>query len=284
MSTSYSPSSSQPGFRWRCAYHFVKPDIRDIPRQRLIEIEMDIPTVGRATLARMHRIRATRSEMVAKLPEFDSAIVDRLELVVRAMCYVHWLCQSSYAAQELLDEWLRDISLFDPHRRWHSNQPYLNLRDLHEDRLCPYQQRCLLDFPNMSNACVLDEWLADPDAELRYCETALLDLLDELATIMPANGNDLDSAQRYFNLERQRAFTYFLTTYDHVRRAVQFVRWRAGDADDIVPSLEPALTRQRCISQVVPALRLQMQSDFHGDYGDMSLGRSNAQSRGSRNS
>jgi hypothetical protein len=140
----------------------------------------------------------------------------------------------------------------------------------------------LLNSSAASNACVHAWWwLADFEAELRYCETAQLELLDDFASVMHENGNDFDSAERHFNLERQRTFTYFLTTYDHVRRAIQFVRWRAGDADDIVPSLEPALTRRRRISEMVPTLRMQTQFDAYNDRHDFPYCRTEAHLRGS---
>ena len=36
---------------------------------------------------------------------------------------------------------------------------------------------------------------------------------------------------------RNRAFTLFTRGYDQVRRAVVFLRWNEGDADQLVPSL-----------------------------------------------
>lgn len=36
---------------------------------------------------------------------------------------------------------------------------------------------------------------------------------------------------------RRRAFTHLVRTYDQVRRAVTYLRWKEGDADSIVPSL-----------------------------------------------
>jgi len=36
---------------------------------------------------------------------------------------------------------------------------------------------------------------------------------------------------------RNRMFTLFITAYDDARRAVQYLRWHEGDADDIAPTL-----------------------------------------------
>lgn len=38
-------------------------------------------------------------------------------------------------------------------------------------------------------------------------------------------------------LERQQAYTLFVNAYDQIRRAISFLRWDQGDADEIAPSL-----------------------------------------------
>jgi len=43
--------------------------------------------------------------------------------------------------------------------------------------------------------------------------------------------------------QRARAYTYFVRTYDEVRRAMHFIRWDEGDADEIAPSLSAGRTR-----------------------------------------
>ena len=43
--------------------------------------------------------------------------------------------------------------------------------------------------------------------------------------------------------QRARTYTYFVRTYDEVRRAIHFIRWSQGDADEIVPSLSAGRTR-----------------------------------------
>lgn len=42
-----------------------------------------------------------------------------------------------------------------------------------------------------------------------------------------------------------RAYTLFFNAYDACRRAVAFLRWREGDADNFAPTLRPAVRRQR---------------------------------------
>lgn len=55
---------------------------------------------------------------------------------------------------------------------------------------------------------------------------------------------------------RQRAFTLVVQTYDQSRRAVSFLRWQEGDADDIAPSLYASTRKRR---------RTDKQDDATGD-------------------
>ncbi len=43
---------------------------------------------------------------------------------------------------------------------------------------------------------------------------------------------------------RQQAFTLFIRTYDQLRRAVHYLRWEHGDAEEIAPSLYAASRRR----------------------------------------
>ena len=53
-------------------------------------------------------------------------------------------------------------------------------------------------------------------------------------------------------LDRQKAFTLFMTAYDQLRRAVAYLRWNEGDADDIAPSLYSGRKKKAASSEVVP--------------------------------
>lgn len=45
--------------------------------------------------------------------------------------------------------------------------------------------------------------------------------------------------------ERRRAYTHFVRTYEEVRRAIAYLRFDQGDADDVAPSLYAGRTRRR---------------------------------------
>jgi hypothetical protein len=45
--------------------------------------------------------------------------------------------------------------------------------------------------------------------------------------------------------KRARAFTYFVQSYDHVRKLVTYLRWNEGDADVIAPSIYAGRARSK---------------------------------------
>ena len=61
-------------------------------------------------------------------------------------------------------------------------------------------------------------------------------LANVLVTTLGENGQADSNSSPSAEL-RRRAYTYFVQTYDEVRRAITYLRWEAGDADEIAPSL-----------------------------------------------
>ena len=55
-------------------------------------------------------------------------------------------------------------------------------------------------------------------------------------------------------LNRQRAFTLFLSAYDHARRVVAYLRWNEADADTIAPSLYAGRGTGRRKAEVQPTV------------------------------
>ncbi len=90
------------------------------------------------------------------------------------------------------------------------------------------------------------EW---PAIEAHTPVTVLeLDQAEALANALVTTLGDNDQAQSQSSPSadlRRRAYTLFVQTYDEVRRAVTFLRWEAGDADEIAPSLSAGRTRKR---------------------------------------
>ena len=67
-------------------------------------------------------------------------------------------------------------------------------------------------------------------------------LANELLTVLGEN-DQADWSSSPTALLRRQAYTHFVRTYEEIRRAVSFLRWKAGDADEIVPSLSAGRRR-----------------------------------------
>ena len=51
------------------------------------------------------------------------------------------------------------------------------------------------------------------------------------------------------SVDRQKTFTLFVTAYDQLRRAITFIRWNEGDADEIAPSLYAGKKRKPVVAE-----------------------------------
>jgi hypothetical protein len=51
------------------------------------------------------------------------------------------------------------------------------------------------------------------------------------------------------SVDRQKTFTLFVTAYDQLRRAITYIRWNEGDADEIAPSLYSGKKRRQVVAE-----------------------------------
>lgn len=243
------PTQDQPWPTQRCAYQLAKADMDAIAAHRLIGVDIDIPIVAQVVLDRIPRILALRSAVASSLADFDMRAIDRLELYVRCMAYAHWLYQSTRVSFERLREWLeewpaaRDRLVAEASRLLST---HVLDRSCFDD--CPNPKRCLDGMNGAQRLCCLFNlnWRRiECSTSIRWEEIAHAEVVAELASIVEEYGDDLQHVESVLTLNRQRAFTLFLTNYDQVRRVMQFIRWGEGDADDIAPALRRQVTRRR---------------------------------------
>ena len=72
----------------------------------------------------------------------------------------------------------------------------------------------------------------------------------ELLTALGVRAEGGTAADRAAGESKVRAFALFAKAYDEVRRAIQFLRWHEGDADEIAPSLYRKAGRTSARSEV----------------------------------
>jgi hypothetical protein len=234
---------------WRCAYRQSRAALESIPTDKLVELDIDIPIEAPAVLARLPKIMALRSRVASSLADFDMRAIDKLAQHLRAMCYAHWLFQSTRVSFERLQGWLGEWPtvqerLIAEARR----QPTSDLRNRSALEHCANPGKFCQGLSNAQRLCCLVRPLPnefDVTTGLRSHEIAHAQLLAELMAIIDVQGDDLHKLETTLRLNRQRAFTLFLLSYDQVRRATQFIRWSEGDADEIAPALHRQPIRRR---------------------------------------
>jgi hypothetical protein len=233
----------------RCAYRLIKAELDAIPAEQLIRVDIDIPAAADVVLARMPRIRAMRSAIASSLADFDMRAVDRLDLYARAMHYAHWLYQSAHVSFDRLQDWIDEWPAV--HERLVAEARRLlenHVLDRSSCDACPHLARpCQGSTSTQRLCCLLNlNWKRiESTTNLRWDELAHAEVLGELASIVEDQGDDLRHVESILTLNRQRAFALFLANYDQVRRAMQFIRWNEGDADELAPALLRVVPRRR---------------------------------------
>jgi hypothetical protein len=226
--------------RLRAALEQVRPAMQKLEEDDLLQISVD-PFVAVSTArGALQRIMKYHGRIVA-LPEFDRVYIDDLETFARATHFTQTLLQAASAPPEnfaaLVSECtaLRETLLNDAtalaKRGLISDAPLQSLKGASGHKhvasdlmtICNVLQAA---WPKLAGkTCVTD-------AELERAEILSDQLINDIGAREQAPATIAAVA-----LERQQAFTLFMTAYDQIRRAITYLRWEEGDADEIAPSL-----------------------------------------------
>ena len=235
--------------RFRDAYQSLLGETRAVAASELVPINLDIPTAVTTALGALPEIRALRSRVVAEMPQFDVARFDKLEAYTLAVGHAHALYMAASAPAESLDQIaetaaeLRETLFSDAaalaQRNLLDGQRLKELKGPHGFRNLAFDLFAL-------SAMMRDNWpaiagkTAIQPAELDEAET----LADRILTTVGQReqGPAVVAASAEI---RQRAFSLFVSAYDHARRAVSFLRWDEDDVDQIAPSLYAGRTTGR---------------------------------------
>lgn len=258
--------------RRRCAYELTKPTMSAIPVSSLIHVDVDIPATALLVRSKIPKIQALRSNVASSLADFDMRTIDRLDLYVQAMCYAHWLFQSTLVSVDRLQDWLDEWPaqqkrllveanrLATAQHLKHCRVELCPLRVGHQSGSTPLKRIFCLLYQNFAHS--------EGNGGLLLHEVMRAELLAELTSIVSDCNGDLFAAKAAVVLNRQRAFTVFMSSYDQVRRAMQFIRWNLGDADDIAPALERQPRRHRVDSSPPMSARFPIGYAIGADDGN----------------
>jgi hypothetical protein len=218
----------------------VRPLCQKLQRDELDQVTIDPLAATSTARGALPQIMKYYDRIIA-LPEFDRKNVDLLDTYARATHYAHneYLAASSPPERfdALVEECteLRELLLMDAtaaaKRDLIAEQPLLGLKGKtgYKNVASDLMTLCIMlrgAWPQLVGKTAVTE------AELERAEILSDRLVNDVGLREQAGASINQVA-----LERQQAFTLFVSAYDQVRRAISYLRWDEGDADDIAPSL-----------------------------------------------
>jgi hypothetical protein len=219
----------------------LEPKIRSVRQEDLMQINLDGTYAVTVVLAAAPRLLALRERMVQLGDEVDLELVDNAAALGYAFSYANADFVRATTPTESLPalhdegEKLRDLMLAS---KAVLEKHGLVQGDYLEALKGPVGYRNLSHDLSALVRFYRDNWaqisgktplaLADVDRASIIAGRLLTGVSAKLGT--PA---EIDASA----LLRQQAFTLFVKAYDEVRRAVSFLRWKEGDADEIAPSI-----------------------------------------------
>jgi hypothetical protein len=238
--------------RFQDAYQRCKPLIDAMPKDKLLSVNLDVPTIVACALGSMSEIRKLQ-EAAATLPGMDVAHFKNVEQYALALAYAHSLHQAASTPTLPLQELsargleLRELLLTDctalarrgliDGRRLKELKGHVGYKNVASDLLT------LVALLREAGARVQGKTAVDA-RELDEGEV----LADQLLTAVGEREQLPVTKEATFD-NRERAYTLFLRSYDQIRRAAHYLRWDEDDADELVPSLYA--TRKRKGSEVI---------------------------------
>jgi hypothetical protein len=219
----------------------VRPELAKISKGKLIALNIDITRAITLVLGALPKVRLLRDVFATELAQFDITLIDKLETycwaAVQAETSYRITIQGPVGLKALVNEALklRELLLSDVttliKRGRLNKESILGLRGVN-------------GYTNIASdllalgAVLRSRW--ETVASKSAVEEADLDRAEVLAerviTLVGLRKSDRRN-RASFSLERRRAFTLLVQTYDHVRRAVSYVRWYSNDLEEIAPSV-----------------------------------------------
>jgi hypothetical protein len=239
------------------AYDSTPAERQALAPDKLLPINIDIPTAVTVVLGSMPEIAALRPRIEDELPRFDLGQSDRLETYTMALSYANTqyitATHPEDSLQKLADEGisLRETLLADVTAL--VRRGFLSGNSLNELKGINGYKNIAVDLQVLASV-LRDGWTrvqGKSGTQLEEVQRADEIAAGILRTVGLREQGTIAVAAATDN--RLRAFTLFMNAYDQVRRAASYLRWVEDDADKIAPSLYAGRGHTKARTDAPPA-------------------------------
>lgn len=226
--------------RLQQAYQRMFAQLQAVDADELLPITLDVGSVYTLGTGALLKVAPYRAQ-IAELPEIKQELVANAEDLLLTLGHTQALFIAATApvasVPELFAQLIktREIMVADANALAKRDLvPEQKLRELrgptgHSATSFDVLALCALLRANWAN---IEGKTALQLSDLEQAET----LADRLLSAVGERSVS-DEQASVASQQRQRAFTLFMRAYDELRRAVTYIRWHEGDADEITPSL-----------------------------------------------
>ncbi len=235
------------------AYGKVEGELKALPADQLVLPNTDVPRAISTALGAKPKIVAIQPSILEVIPKFDVKLIENLETYAFALNHANIAYMTATQSPDDLPALLEEgTGMRDRYRSAATSLEQwglLNPAALKQYKGLKGYRNVAMDLQVLVRV-FKENWAAvngksaiteaDLDRAQRVAERMIrLVGLREQSPAAVADTSDM----------RARAFTLFTSCYDQIRRAVVFVRWDQGDADEIAPSLYAGKTRSTADDQ-----------------------------------
>lgn len=240
---------------FEAAFRRHLPDLIALQPEEVIQLNLGVRTLVSTILGALPRIRDLRDE-AADLKGVDVALFDKLESLALALSHADTLCSIAPASAGQLPA-LIEQALPIRSRLRSVAESLIGYGLIESNGLDGYIGRIgyrnIADDLHLLSSLLKAHWsdiegkCPTPYEELELAASLSARILREAGS----RKRSPDEVARAADL-RARAYTLLLRSYDTVRRAMAFLRWQEGDANEIAPSPYAGRNRKNAAKEQAP--------------------------------
>jgi hypothetical protein len=251
------------------AFAKILPEIQALPDSEAATINIDINSAFTTVVGCLPEIQAMRGEIEAEWRNFDLVQFDKLEEYALALAHAQAQYRNSSKPKSSVVEEaaelvvIRDRMLFDAQSL--ARHGLLDGAPLEKIRMVPGYKALAGDVLTL-HSTFKDAWSkieGKTPYTLEDVQRAGVMALDFFKLVGLREQSQAQTGEA--TLQRQKLFTLFARAYDNARRAVHYLRFKAGDAESIAPSLYVGRSSRRRAEEDVNVVPVAPGADAPGN-------------------